>query len=141
MGLRIMWSSLAVFTIFATLAFAEWDPPEFPDGSDLEHFITRPELKAPRLNVTEYYPDAIKDGYWFFAPYTDLESQPKSARREHVPFQVGPHIYDRNGVCANLIANPVTSIANLLTGSRLEWSTRLSKSELLRFPSRGHRRR
>lgn len=74
------------------------DPPGFEDGSDLESFVTRPELRAPRYVVSKHHPvDQITDGYWFVAHYPSLFDQEPSFRKEHVPCQTGPHIYDNDG--------------------------------------------
>ncbi|KAK7888343.1 hypothetical protein LTR67_008689 [Exophiala xenobiotica] len=68
---------------------------EISHGSDLLSFITRPEIRAPRWNVTKHHPDLITPGYWFVGPYTNWATVPE--RSEYLPFQVGPHIYDGNG--------------------------------------------
>jgi len=47
--------------------------------------------------VTKYDPSQISAGYWFVAPYTDFKNLPD--RSEYTPAQVGPHIYDGDGVC------------------------------------------
>lgn len=98
----VLFLSLWLLTLGVTNTRA-WDPKEYPDGSDLEHFITRPELKAPRMNVTKHHPDAITEGYMFFAPYSELEAQFRTTRREHIPCQNGAHIYDGNGVRSQML--------------------------------------
>lgn len=57
------------------------------------NFVTRPDLRPPRLNITTYFPDRLAKGYWFVAPYADLGAQ------SGVPgfCQIGPHIYDGDG--------------------------------------------
>ncbi|KAJ9616214.1 hypothetical protein H2204_013958, partial [Knufia peltigerae] len=55
----------------------------------------RPDIRAPRWNVTKHYPDLITPGYWFVAPYTNWVTVPD--RLEYLPAQVGPHIYDGDG--------------------------------------------
>lgn len=47
--------------------------------------------------VAKHHPEAISDGYWFVTPYTSLELLEKSDRKEHIPCQTGPAIYDGNG--------------------------------------------
>ncbi|EME83218.1 uncharacterized protein MYCFIDRAFT_137029 [Pseudocercospora fijiensis CIRAD86] len=74
------------------------DPAGFEDGSDLESFVTRPELRAPRYIVSRHHPkDRIAEGYWFVAHYPSLFDAQPSWRKEHVPCQTGPHIYDNDG--------------------------------------------
>ncbi|KAK5124826.1 hypothetical protein LTR85_001539 [Meristemomyces frigidus] len=81
-----------------TLTRSVGDPQGWEDGSDLEHFVTRPDLTAPRYMVAKHHPEAIGDGYWFVAPYSSLYDQPGfNGRREHVTGQTGPHIYDGDG--------------------------------------------
>jgi len=88
----------AVLSAGRSLARSTGDPEGWEDGSDLEHFVTRPDLTAPRYVVAKHHPDAITDGYWFVAPYSSLYDQPSfNGRREHVTGQTGPHIYDGDG--------------------------------------------
>ena len=91
---------LSLLTCLATLSLehSPADPDGWEDGSDLHHFITRPDLTAPRYKVAKYYPNAIADGYWFVAPYSSLYDQPEfNGRREHVSGQTGAHVYDQDG--------------------------------------------
>ena len=84
------------------------------DNGDLHTFITvswpshstvasmmtlrqRPDIRSPKLNVTIHLPDELASGYLFLAPYDCLECQ--YAADVFVPQQIGPHIYDRYGVC------------------------------------------
>lgn len=66
-----------------------------PKASDHDHefhtFITRPDIDAPRWDITVYDEDALAPGYWFIAPY---EQADQTARGEG---WVGPHIYDQKG--------------------------------------------
>jgi len=48
------------------------------------------------MNVKKHIPDQIAPGYWFFAPYGELGGIPD--RLEYIPYQVGPMIYDGDGV-------------------------------------------
>jgi hypothetical protein len=82
------------------------------EGSDLFSFVTvrlstsspglnaddfqRPDLRAPKWNITKHKPELICPGYWFVTPYIDWWGAP--ARLEYTPYQVGPHIYDGDGV-------------------------------------------
>ena len=65
-------------------------------GYDLDTFVTRPDIRVPRMNVKKHIPDQIAPGYWFFAPYGELGGIPD--RLEYIPYQVGPMIYDGDGV-------------------------------------------
>jgi hypothetical protein len=56
----------------------------------------RPDLRPPIFNVKVHVPAAISSGYWFVAPYANLDQAVKSDHYE--PYQVGPHIYDQSGV-------------------------------------------
>ncbi|KIW18692.1 hypothetical protein PV08_02981 [Exophiala spinifera] len=68
---------------------------DFWAGADLLSFVSRPDIRAPRWNVTKHHPDLITPGYWFVAPYTTWATVPD--RLEFSPAQVGPHIYDGDG--------------------------------------------
>lgn len=86
------------------------------DDSDLTTFVTvcttpwsldlrfakqryqRPEIKAPRFNVTIYDPESLAPGYWFVAPYAKL-AQEYFPSKYYQPCQTGPAIYDGSGVC------------------------------------------
>ncbi|KXL45997.1 hypothetical protein M433DRAFT_154042 [Acidomyces richmondensis BFW] len=73
------------------------NPLDFLDGYDLEQFVTRPEIRAPRYMVAKHHPEAISPGYWFVTPYSHFDDQPRTSRREHIPCQTGAHIYDGDG--------------------------------------------
>lgn len=68
----------------------------------LTSFMTRPEIKAPLLDVTIYEPEKVSSGYWFLTPY--------GRRTPSIPntCQVGPHIYDSDGVCF-FLSSPLLS--------------------------------
>ncbi|KAJ9495420.1 hypothetical protein H2202_009207 [Exophiala xenobiotica] len=76
-------------------------------GSDLFKFVTRPDIRAPRWNMTKHRPDAINPGYYFVSPYTYWQSIPD--RLEYQPYQVGPHIYDGDG---NLVWSGAVLVQN-----------------------------
>ena len=69
----------------------------YEDDSDLTRFVTRPDIKAPILNVTMYDEDAVLPGKWFIAPYTEILQHPYP-KKYYQPCQSGPHIYDLHGV-------------------------------------------
>ena len=54
-------------------------------------------MRAPRYKIANHHPELITPGYWFVTPYTDYNAEPNSGRRENIPYQTGPHIYDGNG--------------------------------------------
>ncbi|KAJ9254017.1 hypothetical protein DTO207G8_3878 [Paecilomyces variotii] len=62
---------------------------------DLLTFITRPEIRAPKFDITYHDRRLVTPGYWFVAPYTVLEMEPPT--KKWMPCQVGPHIYDGDG--------------------------------------------
>lgn len=70
---------------------------DFADGSDLTHFITRPEFKAPRYMVAKHHPEAISPGYWFVTPYTHVGATPTTGGKDYVACSNGAHIYDSEG--------------------------------------------
>ncbi|PNS14555.1 Isotrichodermin C-15 hydroxylase [Sphaceloma murrayae] len=65
------------------------------EGRDLASYVSRPDIRAPLWKVTKHVPDLIAPGYWFVSPYDKWKSAP--IRREYMPYQVGPHIYDGDG--------------------------------------------
>lgn len=54
-------------------------------------FVTRPDLDAPRWNLTLYDEAGISPGFWFLAPYEEVEQATASDAWN------APHIYDGNG--------------------------------------------
>ena len=66
------------------------------DDGDLTDFVTRPDIKAPRFNVTTYQASRVTPGYWFTAPYAFIAQQSHPARY-YQPCQTGPAIYDATG--------------------------------------------
>lgn len=66
------------------------------DDSDLTRFVTRPEIKAPILNITVHDSAKTAAGYLFIAPYAHI-LQEAHARNYYQPCQTGPHIYDLTG--------------------------------------------
>ena len=64
---------------------------------DLTNFVTRPEIKAPRFNVSVYKPEQVVPGYWFIGTYANV-MQESMAQSYYQPCQTGPAIYDQSGV-------------------------------------------
>ena len=58
---------------------------------DFQSFVTRPDIDAPRYDVTVYNPDALAPGYFFVTPYQKVEQTERDGN------WVGPHIYDQTG--------------------------------------------
>jgi hypothetical protein len=96
--LRTILSSLLLLTGGVRALFIDskgWR--DFFDGHDLTHFITRPELKAPRYMVAKHHPEAISPGYWFVTPYTHVGATPTTLGQDYLPCTNGAHIYDGEG--------------------------------------------
>ncbi|GME34900.1 hypothetical protein GTA08_BOTSDO00643 [Neofusicoccum parvum] len=71
------------------------DPLTNDDG--LFSFVTRPEIRAPKLDVRVYDRDAVAPGYWFVAPYNTNNAWEAHGGPLFETCQVGPAIYDGNG--------------------------------------------
>jgi hypothetical protein len=54
-------------------------------------FVTRPDLDAPRWNIKIHDEENVAPGYWFVAPYEEVEQESGSAAWN------APHIYDADG--------------------------------------------
>ena len=88
--------SFLLFTIFSvgTEAASRKGAGAAAKGdSPSDHFVTRPDLGAPRWTIEVYDEEAIAPGYWFVAPYAKLE-------QDTFEDWNGPHIYDKNGSTA-----------------------------------------
>lgn len=117
MLVRNCWRSAAALWLAASAARAQvnYDIPQ--DDLDLFNFISvscgsiskfqscltrriltfsgqRPDLRAPKYNITTTANST--PGYIFVAPYTDLLAH--AATRLYEPSQLGPAIYDQDGV-------------------------------------------
>jgi hypothetical protein len=62
----------------------------------LDDYPQRPDIKAPRYEVIIHDLGSLSPGYWFAAPYSVID--PEDPTKKWMPCQVGPHIYDGNGV-------------------------------------------
>ena len=58
---------------------------------DFYSFVTRPDIDAPKWDVTIYDNESLSPGYWFIAPYQEV------VQRKPGSGWVGPHIYDSHG--------------------------------------------
>ncbi|EMC97987.1 hypothetical protein BAUCODRAFT_410032 [Baudoinia panamericana UAMH 10762] len=92
--MSIIWKLCAPLVLYSlTLALGasnvRWD-----DGA-LSTFITRPDLKPPKLRVAVHDAERVTPGYLFIAPYSHLV--PASDMHVYSTHQIGPHIYDQAG--------------------------------------------
>lgn len=55
------------------------------------HFVTRPDIYAPKYRVHIYDEKALAPGYWFVAPYANIHKLVQGKHWE------GPYIYDNGG--------------------------------------------
>ncbi|KXS96609.1 hypothetical protein AC578_10431 [Pseudocercospora eumusae] len=75
-------------TIFYALASAKLDAAK---ADKLHNYITRPDLQAPKWNISIYDRENLAPGYWFMSPYEHINQ--KSPGKGWI----GPHIYDDEG--------------------------------------------
>ncbi|KAF4219535.1 hypothetical protein CNMCM5878_003039 [Aspergillus fumigatiaffinis] len=87
-GLQLI---LILWILFHSLAQA-WSSE---DDGDLLSFVTLPQIRAPKFNVTIHNELHVSSGYWFVAPYGFLAGSPPTPQWE--PCQIGPHVYDSEG--------------------------------------------
>lgn len=57
---------------------------------NFQQFV-RPDIDAPRWDLTIYNESALSPGYWFVAPYQEVVQKRRGGN------WVGPHIYDQTG--------------------------------------------
>ena len=86
--------SLSLSCLFALVYLPLFASSQFEHSNSeaLFNFVTRPDLKAPKWNVSIYHPELVSPGYWFVSPYRS----PRNLEDEDDSW-VGPHIYDGNG--------------------------------------------
>ncbi|KAJ5641004.1 hypothetical protein N7528_000629 [Penicillium herquei] len=63
---------------------------------DLMSFVTLPEVRALKWEVTHHDRERQAPGYWFVAPYGQIS--PETPTHKYQQYQVGPYIYDSDGV-------------------------------------------
>ncbi|PYH94094.1 hypothetical protein BO71DRAFT_380149 [Aspergillus ellipticus CBS 707.79] len=86
-----MATTLCLFILlFVQLAFAQ------RQDDDLMSFVTLPEIRALKFEITHHDRDRASPGYWFVAPYGMID--PEAPTRQYLQYQVGPYIYDQDGV-------------------------------------------
>ncbi|KAK4941551.1 hypothetical protein LTR10_018570 [Elasticomyces elasticus] len=89
------WVWLTILVLYLGCTFAFNLTRGSSDGSDLLRYITRPEIRPPKLAILRSESEALTPGYWFVAPYADLKVSRLDA--QFSPFQIGPHIYRSDG--------------------------------------------
>ena len=63
----------------------------------LTGLIQLPDVRALKWEVTHHDRGRLAPGYWFVAPYGQIN--PEQHTQKYQQYQVGPHIYDNDGVC------------------------------------------
>jgi hypothetical protein len=56
-----------------------------------------PHVRALKYNVQYHNRERVHPGYWFVSPYGQMD--PEAPTHRYAQFQVGPYIYDGDGVC------------------------------------------
>ncbi|KAJ5806248.1 uncharacterized protein N7503_003850 [Penicillium pulvis] len=64
--------------------------------ADLMSFVTLPEVRALKWEVTHHDREREAPGYWFVAPYGQIS--PENPTQKYQQYQVGPYIYDNDGM-------------------------------------------
>ncbi|KAJ5168358.1 uncharacterized protein N7482_003952 [Penicillium canariense] len=62
---------------------------------DLMSFVTLPDVRAVKFDITYQDRERVAPGYWFVSPYLHIEPDEPTSLYEQ--YQVGPHIYDQDG--------------------------------------------
>lgn len=62
--------------------------------------IQLPEVRALKFEITHVDRERQFPGYWFVAPYGQID--PETPTHKYEQYQIGPYIYDNDGVCACL---------------------------------------
>ena len=86
-------SFLAFLLLFIGARGSDETPREGIDNDDeyFLHYVTRPDIRAPKYEVHIYDEDALAPGYWFIAPYENINKLFKGKPWE------APYIYDGYG--------------------------------------------
>jgi hypothetical protein len=72
--------------------------PELDGGSaNLRILVQLPDVRAVKFDITYQDRNRVAPGYWFVSPY--LHISPDEPTSLYEQYQVGPHIYDQDGVC------------------------------------------
>lgn len=102
-------SSLALLAFsFFSVVQGEFKDGYYYEGSkkigrkeDFFNFRTRPDLLAPRWNITIHDEKALAPGYYAVAPYKQLSITKRGEA------WIGPHIYDQEGELGKSMVLPV----------------------------------
>ena len=89
---------MVLIFVFATLFLglaASFEFKNANDGSDLNCFVSRPDLRPPLYEVTVHSAERVTPGFWFVAPYEKVTPDPLT--KNYQPCQIGPQIYDNDG--------------------------------------------
>ncbi|KAJ5601401.1 hypothetical protein N7510_010935 [Penicillium lagena] len=78
------------------LSFVSSAAAQSHDG-DLMSFVTLPDIRAVKWDITWHDRDRASPGYWFVAPMGDSSPQSFETKRFH-QYQIGPYIYDEDGI-------------------------------------------
>lgn len=79
--------------LLGLLGFCNFARAKGEDDVGLHHYVTRPDIKAPKWSIQVYDEGKLSPGYWFLAPYKAL-IQPEGAGDEG---WIGPTIYSDDG--------------------------------------------
>jgi hypothetical protein len=72
--------------------------PKLDGGSsNFRIFVQLPDVRAVKFDITYQDRNRVAPGYWFVSPY--LHISPDEPTSLYEQYQVGPHIYDQDGVC------------------------------------------
>lgn len=82
-----VWFTTLIF--LPPLTTAQW---EHGNSDALFNFVSRPDLKPPKWNLTVHHPDLVAPGYWFVSPYVSPRD-----KEDETDNWIGPHIYDSHG--------------------------------------------
>ena len=72
-------------------AYDDYGVEDTTTEADYFHFVTRPDIRALKWDITIYDESTISPGYWFIAPYALL------GRKQRGEAWIGPYIYDGKG--------------------------------------------
>jgi hypothetical protein len=71
-----------------------------------------PEVRALRFDVAYYDRESVSPGYWFVAPYGVID--PEAPTKQWKPCQIGPYIYDADGVRLSQTLEAWTQLTSFL---------------------------
>ncbi|KAK3696303.1 hypothetical protein LTR37_018039 [Vermiconidia calcicola] len=86
-GSWLPWFNVCIYSTFLGLTQGE-----FHELEDSHKYITRPDIEAPRWNLTIYNSDLISPGYWFVPSYDFLDQSLENGGK-----WTAPHIFDETG--------------------------------------------